>query len=99
MTTYLSIPQTGVYEIENIQLVRYSDQSLSTYSFDYIKNPDSDSEEEVHIDAFTEEVANGLRHVLITNDDYTEDCYMIDAEHEEYLYLTPETYQNIRDRR
>ena len=34
MTTYLSIPQNGVYEIENIQLVRYSNQSLSSYSFD-----------------------------------------------------------------
>lgn len=99
MTTYLSIPQNGVYEIENIRLVRYSDQSLSTYSFDYIKNPDNDSEEEVHVDSFTAEEANGLRHVLITNDEYEEDCYVIDAEHEEYLYLTPETYRDIKEGR
>jgi hypothetical protein len=99
MTTYLSIPQNGVYEIENIRLVRYSDQSLSTYSFDYIKNPDSDSEEKVHIKSFTAEEANGLRHVLITNDEYEEDCYVIDAEHEEYLYLTPETYRDIKEGR
>lgn len=97
MVTYMSIPQNGIYEIKNIQLVRYSNQSLSTYSFDYIKNPDSDSEENVHIDSFTAEEANGLRHVLITNDDYEEDCYVIDAEHEEYLYLTPETYQYLKE--
>ena len=96
MTTYLSIPQNGAYEIENIQLIKYGDQSLSSYAFDYIKNPDSDAEEKVHVDSFTAEEANGLRHVLITNDEYKEDCYVIDAEHEEYLYLTPKTYQGIK---
>lgn len=98
MTTYLSIPQNGTYEIENIQLIKYSDRSLSAYSFDYIKNPDSDAEEKVHVDSFTAEEANGLRHVLITNDEYKEDCYVIDAD-EEYLYLTPETYQGIKEGR
>lgn len=94
MTTYLSIPQIGEYKIENIQLVRYSDQSLSSYSFDYIKNPDSDAEEKVHVDSFAAEEANGLRHVLITNE---EDCYVIDADHVEYLCLTAETYLSIKE--
>lgn len=97
MTTYVSIPKVGEYKVENVQLVQYGNNSLSTYSFDYIKSPDSDSEENVHIDSFTTEEANGLRHVLITNDDYEEDCYVIDAEHEEYLYLTPETYQYLKE--
>lgn len=91
-----------VYVVKNVTLDAFGNNSLNTYSFQYIEkkyNDDGTITRKIYDAAdFRNEEAGGMRDVKSAVDcpyGY-KDCYIVDAQQNECLYLTKETYEKIR---
>ena len=91
-----------VYPIQDVTMDVYGNNQLNTYSFQYIvKKHDGKGRtvKEIHkVEDYTNEEAGGMRDVKFAIDGAygNKNCYVVDMQQNECLYLTKETYEKIR---
>lgn len=91
-----------VYAVKNVTLEAFGNNSLNTYNFQYIEkkcNDDGTITRKIYDAAdYRNEEAGGMKDVKFAIDcpyGY-KDCYVVDEQQNECLYLTKETYAKIR---